>query len=87
MIGSLISMKLAYQTHTKQYNDQSYLVCVEHGFVVNKIHTSIKKTMHNKFDLKVQCDMQTLLMKISISMFTIAHVLGHILLSMCFVKS
>ena len=41
-------MKLAYQTQTKQYNDQSHLVCVEHGFVVNKIHTSITKTVHKK---------------------------------------
>ena len=32
---SSISMKLAYQTQTKHYNDQSHLVCVEHGFVVN----------------------------------------------------
>ena len=61
-IGSSISMKLAYQTQTKQYNDQSHLVCVEHGFVVNKINTSIKKTVHKKFDLKVQCDMQALFM-------------------------
>ena len=41
-------MKLAYQTQNKKYNDQSHLVCVEHGFVVNKIHTSIKKTVHKK---------------------------------------
>ena len=34
-------MEFAYQTQTKQYNDQSHLVCVEHGFVVNKTHTSI----------------------------------------------
>ena len=47
-------MKSAYQTQTKQYNDQSHLVCVEYGFVVNKIHTSVKKTVHEKFDLKVQ---------------------------------
>ena len=33
---------------TKQYNDQSYLVCVEHGFIVNKTHTSFKKTVHKK---------------------------------------
>ena len=31
-IGSSISMKLAYQTQTKQYNEQSHLVCVEHDF-------------------------------------------------------
>ena len=55
-------MKLAYQTQTKQYNDQSHLMCVEHGFVVNQIHTLIKKTVRKKFDLKVQCDMQTLFM-------------------------
>ena len=57
-------MKLAYQTQTKQYNDQSHLVCVEHGFVVNKIvlHTLIKKTVRKIFDLKVQCDMQALFM-------------------------
>ena len=63
-IGSSDSMKLAYQTQTKQYNDQSHLVCVEHGFVVNKIvlHTLIKKTVRKKFDLKVQCDMQALFM-------------------------
>ena len=48
-----ISMKFAYQTKTKQYNDQPHLMCVEHGFVVNKTHTSIKKTVHKKFDLKV----------------------------------
>ena len=41
-------------------NDQSHLVCVEHGFVVNKIHTSINKTVHKKFNLKVQRDMQGL---------------------------
>ena len=45
-IGSSISMKLAYQTQTKQNNDQSHLECVEHVIVVNKIHTSIKKTVH-----------------------------------------
>ena len=55
-------MKLAYQTQIKQYNDQSHLVCGEHGFVVNKINTSIKKTVHKKIDLKVQCDMQALFM-------------------------
>ena len=55
-------MKLAYQPQTKHYNDQLHLVYVEHGFVVNKIHTSIKKTVHKKFDLKVQCDMQALFM-------------------------
>ena len=62
IIGSSISMKLAYQTQIKQYNDQSHLVCGEHGFVVNKINTSIKKTVHKKIDLKVQCDMQALFM-------------------------
>ena len=41
-------MKFANQTKTKQYNDQSRLVCVEHGYVVNKTHTSIKKTAHKK---------------------------------------
>ena len=61
-IGSSISMKLAYQTQTKQYNDQSHLMCVKHGFVVNKIHTSINKTVHKKFNLKVQRDMQGLFM-------------------------
>ena len=25
-------MKFGYQTKFKQYNDQSHLVCVEHGF-------------------------------------------------------
>ena len=43
-IGFSISMQFAYQTQTKQYNDQSHLVCVEHGFVVNKTHTSNKNT-------------------------------------------
>ena len=63
MIGSSISMKFTYQTQTKQYNDQSHLMCVKHGFVVNKIRTtSIKKTLHKKLDLKVQCDMQALFM-------------------------
>ena len=62
IIGSSISMKLAYQTQIKQYNDQSHLVCGEHGFVLNKINTSIKKTVHKKIDLKVQCDMQALFM-------------------------
>ena len=62
MIRSSVSMKLAYQTQTKQYNDQSHLLCVEHGFVENKIHTSIKKTVYEKFDLKVQCEMQALFM-------------------------
>ena len=55
-------MKLAYQTKTKQYNDQSHLVCVEHGFVVYKIPTSIKKTVHKELDLKVQYEMQALFM-------------------------
>ena len=41
-------MKLAYQTQTKQYYDQSHLLCVEHSFVVNKIYTSIKKTVYKK---------------------------------------
>ena len=41
-------MKFAYQTQTKQYNDQSHLVCVENGFVVNKTHTPIKKTVYKK---------------------------------------
>ena len=40
-------MKLAYQTQTKQYMANRILVCVEHGFVVNKIHTSIKLTVKN----------------------------------------
>ena len=31
----------------------SVSVCVEHGFVVNKTHTSIKKTLHKKIDLKI----------------------------------
>ena len=44
------------------YNDQSHLVCIEHGFVVNKINTSIKKTVYKKFHLKVQSDMQALFM-------------------------
>ena len=30
-------------------------MCIEHGFVVNKTHSSIKKTMHKKFDLKMSC--------------------------------
>ena len=34
-------MKFEYQTQTKQYNDQSILVCVDHGFVVNKTHALI----------------------------------------------
>ena len=45
-------MKFAYQTKTKQYNDQSHLVCVELGFVVNKTHTSIEKTVHKKIRSK-----------------------------------
>ena len=79
-------MKLAYQTQTKQYNDQSHLVCVKHGFVVNKIHTSVKKTVHKKSIWKsnVTCK---IIHENSISMFTIARVLGAILLSTCFVKS
>ena len=51
-IGFSISMKSAYQTQTKQYNDQSHLVRVEHGFVVNKMHTLIKKTVHKKFEFE-----------------------------------
>ena len=46
-------MKLAYQTQIKQYNDQSHLVCVEHGFEVNKTHTFIKMTVHKKVLLHV----------------------------------
>ena len=45
-IGFSISIKFAYQTKTKQNNDQPHLMCVEHGFVVNKTHTSIKKTVY-----------------------------------------
>ena len=41
-IGFSISMKSAYQTQTKQYNDHEY------GFVVNKTYTLIKKTVHKK---------------------------------------
>ena len=41
-------MKFAYQTKTKQYNDQSHLVCVEQGFVLHKTNTSVKKTAHKK---------------------------------------
>ena len=41
-------MELAYQTQTKQYNDQSHLGCVENEFVVNKIHSSIKETVYKK---------------------------------------
>ena len=52
-IGPSISMKFAYQTQTKQYNDQSHLVCVEHGLVVNKTHTLIKKQCTEKIDLKM----------------------------------
>ena len=46
-------MKFAYQTKAKQYNDKSHLMCGKHGFEVNKTYTSIKKTAHKKFDLKV----------------------------------
>ena len=46
--GSSISMTFAYQTKTEQYNDQSHFVCVEHGSVVNKTHTSIQKTVLKK---------------------------------------
>ena len=45
-------MKFASQTKTKQYNDQSHFVCVKHGFVVNKTHTSIKKTANYKIRSK-----------------------------------
>ena len=55
-------MKLAYQTQTKQYNDQSYLVCVEHGDVVNKNTHFNKEDSAKIFELKVQCDMQELFM-------------------------
>ena len=42
-------------SNKNQTNDHSHLVCVEHGFIVKKTHTSIKKTAHKKIDLKVQC--------------------------------
>ena len=42
-------MKFAYQTQTNQYvMTNRILVCVEHGFVVNKIHTSITEIVHKK---------------------------------------
>ena len=47
-IGSSISMKFAYQTQTKQYNDQSHLVCVKHGFVVKKPHARQLRTLQKK---------------------------------------
>ena len=40
-------MKFA-TTQTKHYNEQSHSVCVEHDLVVNKTHTSIKKTANYK---------------------------------------
>ena len=53
MTGCSISMKFAYQTQTKHYNDlNAHLVCVEHGFIINQSHTSIKKAVHKKIDLK-----------------------------------
>ena len=45
-------MKFGYQTKFKQYNDQSHLMCVEHGSVVNKAHILIKKTVHKKIRSK-----------------------------------
>ena len=75
--ASASSLKFSHDDHNKDndwifnlneisisntYIDQLHLVCVEHGFVVNKINTSIKKTVHTKFDLKVHCDMQALFM-------------------------
>ena len=48
-------MKFAYQTKTKQYNDQLHLVCVDHGFVVNQTQTlQLRRQRIKKFDLKVQ---------------------------------
>ena len=52
-IGFSMSMKFTYQTQTKQYNGHLHLVCVEHGFVVNKTFTSIQQTVHKKVDLNV----------------------------------
>ena len=79
-------MKFAYKTQTKQYIDQSHLVCVEHGFVVNKIHTSIKNTtcIKNRFKSVM---LQALFIFSSISICIIAYVLCVTLLSTCFVKS
>ena len=72
-------MKFAYQTQTKQYNDQSHLVCVEHGFVVivNKTHTSIKKTVQC---IKIRSE------SVMLHISTI-HSSCTILLSTCFIKS
>ena len=35
-----------YNYHFLSYNDNRILVCVEHGFIINKTYTSIKKTVH-----------------------------------------
>ena len=51
-IGSSISMKSGYQNTIRPNPNNTMtnriLVYVEHGFVVNKIHSSIKKTVHKK---------------------------------------
>ena len=86
MIGSSISMKFAYQTQTKQCNDQSHLVCVEHGFVVNKTRTSIKRTAQKNRSESVMLHISTIIMEYHIDDYYYS-CLGAILLSTCFIKS
>ena len=57
-------------------------MCVERGFVVNKIHTSNKKTVHKNLIWKCNVTCKHYSCRI-----TIGRVLGTILLSTCFVKS
>ena len=56
-------------------------VCVKHGFVVNKTHTSIKKTAHKNVTCKHYSH------RIQYQCILLHVFLGPILLSTCFVKS
>ena len=72
-------MKFAYQTKTS-------LVCVEHGFVVNKTRTSIKRTAQKKWSESVMLHISIIQMEKHIDVYY-SSCLCAILLSMRFVKS
>ena len=89
MIGSSISMKLAYQTENQTIKwPIIFSVFVEHDFVVNKTYTS-RSAEKNRFESLM---LQISIIQIenfwySISKFIICSCIRHCMTSMTFVKS
>ena len=83
-IFNLNEISISYRNQTIQW-PIAFSVFVEHGFVVGKTHTSIKKKVHKRPDLNVTCKHSSKrIFLISISTFIIACVLGAIWLSTWF---